>query len=99
MDHRFCYDKAMTKAAPVEKIEDIEKKNLGYWVMVAVTKIDRYKTATHGRLLARSKHRDPLHKKARNFFSDPAYAGTHWYMGYGAKPMNRDYCLYHRVVD
>ena len=83
----------MIKPAPAQKIEDIEKKNIGYWVLVAITKRDRYSFGTHGRLLARSKHRDPIYKKAEDYVSEPLY------IGYSGKPMNRDYCLWHRVVD
>ena len=61
-----------------QKIEDIEKKNIGYWVLVEITKRNRYREGTHGRLLARGKHPDPVLFKGKKYQAPLyfAYAGT-----------------------
>ena len=84
----------MVKLTSVEKIEDLEKKNLGYWLVVEITKRNRFYEGTHGRLLGRSKHRDPAYDQAMKYRNvGPLY------IGYSGKPKNLDYCLWHKVVE
>ena len=82
----------MVKTPLAQKIEDIKKKNIGYWILVEITKRNRYREGTHGHLLARSKHRTPVYDKAKKY-TNPLY------IGYSGKPQNLDYCLWHKVVD
>ena len=82
----------MIKPAPAQKIEDIEKKNDGYFVLVAVTKRNRFNEVTYGRLLARGKRRDPVLGQLQK------YRGP-FYFAYAGKPKQTEYCYYHRVID
>ncbi len=46
----------MVKTPLAQKIEDLEKKNLGYWILVEITKRNRYREGTHGHLLFKDKY-------------------------------------------
>lgn len=82
----------MVRQTPVLKIEEIESKNAGYFVLVAVTKRNRQHEATYGRLLVRGKQRDPVLSNLQNF-NGP------FYFAYAGRPKHREFCYFHRVID
>ena len=84
----------MVKAQPMQKIDDIEREHPDRWLMIEVLRRNKRLEATHGRLLAETKHRDSAYRKVKNYHGPNPLYSTCTY-----KPRQMDYCLAFTIKD